>query len=131
MKLIIAGTRYIKNDAEVFKHLDRLVQEKGLKVDMVLSGGARGPDRIGEQWAARMGISVRLFPAMFTEQGKAAGPIRNEKMAEEGDVLALFWDGKSPGSTDMLNKMKKRMKKSYVFYMGVEKDSKVERAEGL
>lgn len=131
MKLIIAGTRYIKNDAEVFKHLDRLVLEKVLKVDKVLSGGAKGPDRIGEQWAAREGIPVVVFPAMFGEYGKAAGPMRNEKMAEAGDALALFWDGVSPGSLDMLNKMKKRMKKAYVFYMGTDHDSKVERTEEI
>lgn len=131
MKLIIAGTRYIKNDAEVFRCLDRLVLEKNMKVDKVLSGGAKGPDRIGEQWAAREGIPVVVFPAAFSKHGKAAGPMRNEKMAEAGDALVLFWDGMSPGSLDMLSKMKERVKKVYVFYMGTAHDSKAERTEEI
>lgn len=44
------------------------------------------------------------FPADWNAHGKAAGPIRNQQMAQEADVLIAFWDGKSRGTKDMIEK---------------------------
>ena len=41
------------------------------------------------------------------DNGKSAGPIRNEKMAEYSDNLVIFWGGKSIGSKSMIRLAKK------------------------
>lgn len=45
--------------------------------------------------------------ADWDAHGKAAGPIRNRKMAQEADALLLLWDGKSKGSASMLAEAKR------------------------
>ena len=42
------------------------------------------------------------YPADWDRYGKAAGPMRNEKMAQNADALILFWNGTTPGSASML-----------------------------
>ena len=43
-----------------------------------------------------------LYPADWERHGRAAGPIRNEEMAEVSDALIAFWDGKSRGTKSMI-----------------------------
>ena len=43
-----------------------------------------------------------LHPADWNRLGRAAGPIRNEEMAEVSDALIAFWDGKSRGTKSMI-----------------------------
>ena len=43
----------------------------------------------------------------WDKYGKSAGYIRNTEMAEAGDILVAFWDGKSKGTEHMINIMKK------------------------
>jgi len=43
-----------------------------------------------------------LYPADWNRHGRAAGPIRNEKMAEVSDALIAFLDGKSRGTRSMI-----------------------------
>lgn len=69
----------------------------------VVSGNARGADEMGEWWASENGIQIKLFPANWSKFGKAAGPIRNEEMAKYADCLVAFWDGKSKGTSNMLD----------------------------
>jgi len=104
VKLIIAGTRTFSVDHHTMKmHLDNFK----LQPAMVLSGGARGIDESGENWALRNGIPVMRVNADWDKHGRAAGPIRNRRMAELADSLLLIWDGKSPGSRNMKSEMEK------------------------
>lgn len=68
----------------------------------VISGDASGADKLGAEWADFHGLEVRHMPADWDQHGRAAGPIRNAKMAEIGDVLLAFWDGKSKGTKNMI-----------------------------
>jgi hypothetical protein len=51
-----------------------------------------------------MKLKHMLFKADWDKHGKAAGPIRNQQMAQEADGLIAFWDGKSRGTKDMIQK---------------------------
>lgn len=110
MKTIIAGSRTITNP--VF--LAKAIAESGFFITEVISGRAPGVDTLGERWARMKNIPITLFPANWAEHGKAAGPIRNQEMAEYGDALLLVWDGKSSGSKDMLSRAKARGLQVYV-----------------
>jgi hypothetical protein len=64
---------------------------------------------MGEQYANQAGIDLVIFPANWKARGKAAGPIRNEKMAryaiaDEGrpGALIAIWDGESRGTANMI-----------------------------
>lgn len=86
MKLIIAGGRDYRLTERDFAWLDWL----RISVSEVVSGGAIGVDSDGEAWAERNGIPVERFPADWKAHGRAAGPIRNRKMAEYADAVVLF-----------------------------------------
>ncbi len=102
MRLIIAGSRDIRD----YSILDEAMKDYDLKPDEIISGGARGVDFMGETYSSNNDIVCTTFPADWSRDGKAAGPIRNKKMAkyanEEDGALLLIWDGKSRGSASML-----------------------------
>ena len=100
MRVIIAGSRTISDPALV----DQAVADSGFEVTVVLSGGAAGVDRLGEDWAARNGVPIERYPAQWDLYGKRAGKIRNQQMAEAAEGLIAIWDGSSRGTFDMLDR---------------------------
>lgn len=103
MKCIIAGSRTITD----YQLIEQAVNESGFDITEVVSGGAKGIDALGTRWASKAGIPYVLLAASWLEHGKAAGPIRNQEMANyvgPDGALILIWDGKSKGSADMLKK---------------------------
>lgn len=81
------------------------------EVTQVISGMAYGMDHVGEIVARIAGVDVYRCPAKWDEHGKGAGMIRNKEMAEYGDELYLVWDGKSSGSMNMMETMRRKNKK--------------------
>jgi hypothetical protein len=110
MILIIAGSRTFENIDELYDIADWIDAEWG--VSMVVSGHAKGPDQMGEAWAAERGLPVEVFLAKWDKQGKAAGVIRNRQMADwtrvtaarrnEPAGLLAFHEGGSPGTKNMI-----------------------------
>lgn len=82
---------------------------------VVISGHASGADALGERYAQKRGLQLETFPAYWKVLGKAAGPIRNAKLAEVADALIAFWDGKSRGTKNMIDTATKRGLKVAVF----------------
>jgi len=80
----------------------------------VVSGGAQGVDRLGEEWAKLNSIPVKVYPADWERHGKAAGPIRNAEMSIYAGGLIAFWDGVSKGTAHMIDMMRDRKKLAYV-----------------
>jgi hypothetical protein len=76
--------------------------------DYILSGGARGADRLAEQYACDHGLGVERFPADWARYGRAAGPQRNEEMIATADALVAFWDGTSPGTRHAITTARRR-----------------------
>lgn len=109
MKIIIAGSRdYNVELAAEWRGLldimyDALHQFETdfASVEEVVSGGAKGADACGEEWAKRHKIPIKRFPADWSK-GRSAGPIRNREMAAYADALVAVWDGKSPGTANMI-----------------------------
>lgn len=110
MKLIIAGCRdfYVTNE-----QIQSYINQFKLQPSVIISGGARGIDSCGDSYAQHRGLSLHHYPANWNEEGKAAGPIRNNRMAKDGDALLLIWDGKSIGSANMKRAMQKAGKPIY------------------
>jgi|SRR5690606_40706894 len=101
--VIIAGSRGFTDYPMLCRWLDAL--HKIRPFDEVVSGGARGADRMGEQWAKSRGVPVKRFLADWDRLGKRAGFARNAEMAEYANGLVAFWDSTSPGTRDMIVRM--------------------------
>ena len=81
----------------------------------VISGGARGVDRMGEQWAAEQKISLKIFTAHWDLFGKRAGYIRNEAMAGQAEALIALWDYQSKGTRNMIEIARRKGLKVFVW----------------
>lgn len=99
MNLIIAGSRGFSDDSYAHPIIDHLHAKTPFT--SVICGMARGADLVGKRWAESRGIPVQEFPADWKRYRNAAGPIRNEQMAEVADAVLVFWDGASRGSRHM------------------------------
>ena len=97
MKTIVAGGREF-ND---YEYLNRVLQAHD--ITMIVSGTARGADRLGEMWADNNNVPVKKHPADWNKHGKSAGYIRNSEMAKCSEALVAFWDGKSRGTKHMID----------------------------
>lgn len=61
----------------------------------VIHGGAKGADRLADQWAVVNWVPVEQFNADWDTYGKSAGPIRNQQMLDTGiDYVIAFPGGK-------------------------------------
>jgi hypothetical protein len=65
-----------------------------------------GADWQASVWAASRGVPVRWFYANWSGEGRKAGPLRNQRMVDEGlpEVGVQFPGGR--GTRDMRRKMK-------------------------
>lgn len=99
MRTIIAGSRGIT----LLGQVAFAVFKSGFTITEVVSGTARGVDKLGEQWAATVNIPVKRFPANWDLHGKSAGYIRNVEMSDYAEALVAIWDGESRGTEHMIN----------------------------
>ena len=105
MIVIVAGSRDITN----YEIVKTVIQRSKFVITEFVSGRAkRGVDALGERYAIEHGFVPRLFPADWDQYGKGAGFIRNQQMADYADALiAVMISGGSPGTKDMVNRMRK------------------------
>jgi hypothetical protein len=115
MKVIIAGSRHM-TDASLIPFA---VEKSGFEVTQVVCGMQRGADMLGKAWAHSVGISVAEFPPDWDRYGRAAGPIRNGKMARYADALIVFIYPGSVGSVNMLVQMSVLKKPCYPVMNGI------------
>jgi hypothetical protein len=101
MKLIIAGSRSFRD----YQLLCQTLAPERHRITEVLHGGARGADQLGFRWAVRHHVRSRCFAADWERFGKTAGVRRNHQMAQAGDMLLAFWDGRSAGTRHMISCM--------------------------
>jgi hypothetical protein len=103
LKVIIAGSRSF-NDYELLERLlDMYLQRYSADQIEIVSGGARGADRLGERYARSRGMALKVMPADWNRYGKSAGYRRNEEMAQYATHCIVFWDGESPGTQHMID----------------------------
>ena len=104
-KIIIAGSREF-NDYELLKKkLTYFLKSRNLKPEEIeiVSGGARGADRLGERFALEHNIKIKQFIPDWERYGKSAGIRRNVEMGKYANACVVFWDGKSRGSKHMID----------------------------
>lgn len=110
MKTIIAGSR----EGAIYADLLEAVVLCGWEITEIVSGTAKGVDKLGEGYATKFKIPLAKFPADWRKYGKSAGPIRNAEMAEYAEALIAIWDGESSGTKNMIDTAKKHGLKVYI-----------------
>ena len=106
MKVIIAGGRDFNNYDLLCRKADKILSRQN-EIEIV-SGTAKGADKLGERYAEERGYPITRFPADWGTFGNSAGYRRNVEMAVYGDALIAFWNGKSNGTKHMINIAKKQ-----------------------
>ena len=114
----------------VFDKMDQYVAKHG-KPSLVISGGAKGADTYGIEWAQARGIPIKEYkPSQdlvreYIRQGdsrnfayKKAANTRNTDIVNSSDRVVAFWDKKSTGTKDTLTKAKESKKKVSYFNVG-------------
>lgn len=103
MKLAVVGSRNIS-------HLDMGVYlPRG--VDEIVSGGAKGIDRLAALYAKEQGIVLTEFFPDYVRYGKAAPLKRNEKIVMYADEAIAFWDGRSRGTAHVIGLFQRARKR--------------------
>ena len=102
--VIIAGSRDFSDYELLTIVCDHMLSEK-IKTNniVIISGGARGADSLGERYAKERGFELEIHPADWDRYGKSAGYRRNKEMAESADACICFWDGESRGTKHMID----------------------------
>lgn len=99
MRTIIAGSR----DCSHYNDLLRAINTINWVPTVILSGTARGVDRMGERWAMEHNVPIERYPADWNKHGKSAGYKRNHIMAQNADALLALWNFKSKGTKHMID----------------------------
>lgn len=115
MRVLVCGSRDWTDSSMVHIVLSGLYWKGNPDPDRpwmtVIDGGAKGADEAAGSWAkANKGIINHLvFAADWETYGKAAGPIRNRQMLDEGqpDVVVAFSEQPpTPGTANMIKQAK-------------------------
>ena len=116
MKVAVVGSR----DFDDFDYLSAILDcTRNLPgIDLIISGGARGADRLAEQYAKQHTIPIKIFYAEWDKYGKSAGYRRNIDIINEAEMVIAFWDGKSKGTKHSIDLAKKQGKLISVYKFG-------------
>jgi hypothetical protein len=106
MRLLVCGARTWWNDQYLWNVL-RGFNLPGEELT-IIEGEAVGADQCARHWGEVNKRPVLKFPADWNKYGKAAGPIRNKQMLDEGkpDMVLAFVDkplAESRGTSNMVN----------------------------
>lgn len=97
MRVAVVGSRTFMDYAAMCQTLDRL------PVTEIVSGGARGADKLAERYAHERSLPVRVF--LPKHQLDRSVPYhakwyldRNREIVDYADHVVAFWDGHSNGT---------------------------------
>ena len=102
LRVLVTGGRDYSDAQAVSDSLNRL--DEIASIECVIHGGAPGADALGAVWAASRHLRMEAYPADWGAHGRAAGPIRNQRMIDEGkpDLVVAFPGGR--GTADMVRR---------------------------
>lgn len=103
MKAAIIGSRTFDD----YNLVCETLSEYENQITLMVSGGAKGADKLGEKWAKEKNKEVLIFHPDWDKYGKSAGFRRNKDIIENSDIVFAFWDGQSKGTQSSINLSKK------------------------
>lgn len=107
MKILVCGSRTWLSRIAVEAVLDGLLRRYGSLV--IIEGcNPKGADRFAHEYTRDL-VEHEHYPADWGTHGRAAGPIRNQQMLDEGHlelVVAFSEQPRTPGTNDMVSRAK-------------------------
>lgn len=104
MVVLVCGSRNWSNFEVILSRLAVLSPSR------VIHGGCAGADELSGKAAKQLGFEVQVFKADWKRFGRAAGPMRNKQMLDEGrpDLVLAFHNDleNSRGTLDMVRRAK-------------------------
>lgn len=99
-RILVCGGRHYSNRDAVFAALDHYALNGPVTI---IEGGAPGADSLARLWSWSRKQQCLTFPAQWSVHGKAAGPIRNQQMLDDGlpDLVLAFPGGR--GTANMIS----------------------------
>ncbi len=109
MRILVCGGRGYSNKRHLDLVLNSLRDSLGTHdtIEAVIHGGARGVDYMAGAWARRNKIHEEIYLADWNQWGLCAGPIRNQRMIDEGlpSLVIAFPGGR--GTADMVSRARR------------------------
>ena len=104
MRILVCGSRHLTD----YEKMQEVMFQSFYPGDVLIHGDARGADRLSEQ-VAQPYIEIERYPADWEKHGKAAGPIINKQLLDEGkpDKVIAFLAPDSRGTQNMIDQAKK------------------------
>ena len=101
MRVLVCGGRDYSAREPLWDALYRL------EPSVIIEGGARGADMLAAEWAHHTATRLLTFPALWNDEGRAAGPKRNQRMLDEGrpDIVLACPGGR--GTADMVSRARR------------------------
>jgi hypothetical protein len=105
VKILITGSRAWTNKKLIEEILSEYADSRGAASITVVHGACpTGADAMADEIALQLGMTIQRYPADWTTHGKAAGPIRNQHMVDQGaDVCLAFFLPNSRGTVHCAN----------------------------
>jgi hypothetical protein len=107
-KIVVAGGRDFNDYKLLTEELIKVLRGYRPSEVEVVSGGARGADKLGERFAKEKNCHLKLFLPDWDSYGYSAGIRRNADMVNYADACLLFWDGKSTGTASTIKFAEKK-----------------------
>ena len=100
MRVLVCGGRDYADKPTLNRVLNEI--HNNYRITAIIEGDASGTDRLAGIWARLHNVPNLKFPARWHVHGRAAGPIRNKQMLDEGkpDLVIAFPGGK--GTANMV-----------------------------
>lgn len=112
MKIAVVGSRTFNNYDLLCSYLNTIHLKE--PISHIISGGAKGADKMGEKWANENGIETIIFIPDWEKYGRKAGFLRNKDIINEADKVVCFWDGFSNGTKNSIELAKRQGKKCLI-----------------
>lgn len=103
-RILVFGGRDYSDQAKVFGALDMLAEQRVI-IAIIQGDCPTGADKLARMWAITRNCHYDSYPANWRAHGRAAGPIRNQQMIDEGrPTMGLGFPG-GRGTADMARRL--------------------------
>lgn len=117
MRVLICGSRHWAKPVPVDVVVGGFKAVYGTET-VIIHGAAQGADSMAGSAAHRHGLDCEPYPADWDTHGKSAGPLRNQRMLDEGkpEVVVAFTND-LPGSKGTADMVRRALKAGLPVYI--------------